>query len=57
MTKMMSIAFDIPKKLNALSILSQKGEGEALRVYPELKQFIISCRGKSYLQVKQELLA
>ncbi len=53
---MSSISFEAPKKLNALSIIFNKGEAEALRLYPELTTFIFSCRGKSLEQAKKELL-
>lgn len=47
--------FDLPKKMHALNIWREKGETEALRLYPEYTGFIISCRGKDYEQAKEDL--
>jgi hypothetical protein len=51
-----TIEFDLPKKLKVLSILEDRGEPEALRLYPELKDFIYFCRGKSLDEIRKDIL-
>lgn len=47
---------DLLKKMNILSILRDQNEQEALRIYPELEWYVLSCRGKNYEESKTELL-
>jgi hypothetical protein len=47
---------DFMKKMNILSILRDRDEAEALRLYPELEWYIYSCRDKEYEEAKKELL-
>ena len=50
------IDFSVLKKLKVLSILEAKGEQEALRLYPELSEFIYFCRDRSIVEVREDLV-
>lgn len=56
MEKLPEIAFDQLKKLKVLSIIRDRGEDEALHLYPEFEYFIYWCRDKRYEDAKAQVL-